>query len=71
MSECEYPLFATYGGGRARATRCGDVIFIVAPQCPDQDLSVGDDVPYDWGLEPINEEGRLYLESLFADEEEQ
>lgn len=47
-----YPVFATQGGGYARLLD-DKFIFVVAPST-NMGLNVGDEVPEEWGLEPVN-----------------
>ena len=51
VREYDYPVWATQGGGLARSV--GDTyIFIEKPDCPG--LDVGDNVPKEWGVMPVN-----------------
>ena len=55
----DYPLWTTQGGGLAKESN-GTYIFIEKPNHPS--LDVGDEVPDDWDLKPVNMEahGELY-----------
>ena len=54
-----FPVFATQGGGLARVVN-NIAIFIEKPDCPG--LDVGDTVPDEWDLVPINELAFLDME---------
>jgi hypothetical protein len=50
--EYDFPVYATQGGGVAR--KSGKLfIFVEAPNCPG--LDVGDAVPEEWDIVPIND----------------
>ena len=56
-----YPVWATQGGGLAREVN-GKQIFIEKPDCPG--LDIGDDVPAEWDLVPVNEMARKEMEKF-------
>jgi hypothetical protein len=47
----KFGVYATQGGGLARDAN-GKLIFIEAPDCPG--LGVGDEVPREWDIVPLN-----------------
>jgi len=64
MKAYPYPVWATQGGGLAR--QMGKTfIFIEKPDCPG--LDVGDDVPEEWDLQPVNEPARNETEDPYSD----
>ena len=51
MSNYDFPVFGTQGGGLVREVN-GKYIFVEKPQCPG--LDVGDEMPDEWGIAPAN-----------------
>lgn len=56
MAERNYPVFATQGGGLARSGPGDSFIFIETPKWGN--YQVGDLVPEEWSLVPINKAAR-------------
>ena len=67
LEDREYPVYATQGGGYAREINRA-FIFIITPDCPG--LDIGDEVPKEWDIQPINQLARdqLALEEYTPDE---
>ncbi len=55
MSAFKFPVWGTQGGGLVRAVS-GKYIFVTEPNCPG--LTVGDEMPEEWGLAPANDLAR-------------
>lgn len=63
MVEKNYPIYATQGGGTVRKMG-GRFIFIEAPpNIPS--LGIGDEMPSEWGITPINNAACQSLEEEF------
>ncbi|QQS15547.1 MAG: hypothetical protein IPK84_04230 [Candidatus Moraniibacteriota bacterium] len=62
LEDRKYPVYVTQGGGYAREVN-GKFIFITDPNCPG--IAVGDEVPEEWDIQPVNQLAR----DQFASEE--
>jgi hypothetical protein len=56
------PLFATQGGGKVKLVRPdSDIYVFVEAPAPEMGLGVGDMMPKDWSIVPVNDAARAAM----------